>query len=42
MEAPAESLTKVDAALRDELRGFPGGSTLAQFLSEQRAAASCR
>ncbi|HEV3079306.1 MAG TPA: hypothetical protein VGY66_05980 [Gemmataceae bacterium] len=39
LEAPAENWSKVDAALRDGLRGLPGGSTLAQLLTRERAAA---
>ncbi len=39
LEAPDENWSKVDAALRDGLRGLPGGSTLAQLLTEQRDAA---
>jgi hypothetical protein len=35
-EAPGETWMRVETALRDGLRGLPGGSSLAQLLAEQR------
>jgi hypothetical protein len=35
-ESPGESWAKVDAALRDGMRGLPGGASLALLLAERR------
>jgi hypothetical protein len=36
LDAPNEKWSKIDNALRNGLRGLPGGSSLAQLLAEQR------